>query len=555
MNQINLLQGAVTARIVLGQTTRLAFINSHLAAGAEKGSVDRRNWDAAQIISRTKFEPITDAMDLDQSTGEQIGDEDFAFWFGDLNYRLEGIPGDDVRRLLMLHTKNQYDIAQAAKIQRELEQEKASNVIGEAHASHHQHIEPGIDEPAEDDSSGEVDPASLQATISSLMTHDELHQQIRTRKAFHDGWKEGPIQFLPTYKYDVGSVGIFDSSDKRRGPSWCDRILYRTRAARQAYLQKVQEEESAKKRDEEMKAKGLEEAADDESVLFDYNPEEDGDEYDETADAQPEVVTTKEGFEDEITQEYYTAHQRVLSSDHKPLDAVFLFKYDAVIPDIKSKITAEVARELDRAENEGRPTVTLVVDPPHRLSGESDSPDESGNQGVNFGRLHFGDHKTKHVTIANTGQVPATIGFVNRPGPTGDPEPPMPVWLTATFDREPDARDKAKSKARDPATYTLEPGDACNVKLTARVEAMELVKRLNDGSYKLDDVLILRVNGGKDDFLPVSGRWVMSGLDKSIEKLMKIPEAGIRKLQNQNPDGSGSSSGSGWAGRWTGHSD
>jgi phosphatidylinositol-bisphosphatase len=538
----------------MGQTTRLVFVNCHLGAGAEKTSLERRNWDAAQIVSRTKFEPITDAMGLDQSAGEQIGDEDFAFWFGDLNYRLEGIPGDDVRRLLMLHTRNQYDISQAAKIKKQLEQERILNGINDADSGTHEHIEAADDQSGEDEIPEEVDPASLQATISSLLTHDELQQQIRTRKAFHDGWKEGPIHFLPTYKYDIGSVGIFDSSDKRRGPSWCDRILYRTRAERLAYREKVQEEEAAKKRDEEMKAKGLEEAADDESVLFDYNPDEDG-EYDETADAQPEVVTTKAGFEDEITQEYYTAHQRVLSSDHKPLDAVFLFKYDAVVPDLKAKIHAEVARELDRAENEGRPTITLVVDPPNRSSASgTDTPDESSNQGVNFGRLHFGEHKSKHVTIANTGQVPATIAFVNRPGPTGEPEAPMPIWLTAHFDRDPDPREKLKFKAREPPTYTLEPGDACNVRLTARVEAMELVKRLNDGSVKLDDVLILRVNGGKDDFLTVSGRWVMSGLDKSIEKLMKIPEAGIRKLQNQNPDGSGSSSG-GWSGRRSNHSD
>jgi phosphatidylinositol-bisphosphatase len=52
------------------------------------------------------------------------------------------------------------------------------------------------------------------------------------------------------------------------------------------------------------------------------------------------------------------AHQRVLSSDHKPLDAIFSFKYDAVVPELKSKIHQEVARELDRAENEGRPNVT-----------------------------------------------------------------------------------------------------------------------------------------------------------------------------------------------------
>src|SRR6266480_1037717 len=45
-------KGAVTARVILGETTRLVFINSHLAAGADKAALERRNWDASQITSR-----------------------------------------------------------------------------------------------------------------------------------------------------------------------------------------------------------------------------------------------------------------------------------------------------------------------------------------------------------------------------------------------------------------------------------------------------------------------------------------------------------------------
>lgn len=552
-------KGAVTARIVLGETTRMVFVNSHLTAGVEKGNLERRNWDAAQIVSRTKFDPVYDGSGVMEEFGEGIGDEDFAFWFGDLNYRLDSMPGDDVRRLLMLHTRNEYGKGQASdqKIEDELAAQRSPVSIKDG-----RFVDPTTEDnkspthSAEGSSTGSSsslnrisnggrfepppDPASLQTTLSSLLPHDQLHAQMRARKAFHDGWQEGPIDFLPTYKYDVGSVGMFDSSEKKRGPSWCDRILYRSRKNKQDYESKIREELEAKRKEDEMKARGVDKEAEAEAVLFDYDPETDADnEYqeEESSSIDPEITETRAGFEDKLHLDYYTSHQRVLSSDHKPLDAVFTLDYDAVDPQLKAKVHQEVARELDKAENEGRPVVTVVIDHHHDHDENMHGDVECATfEGVNFGHVKYNHPRTRNITVANTGRVPATVGFIDRSVDQAQPTGVAPSWLSIRFDRR---SDNEGSNSEELPQYTLEPGDAANVELTLHVHDIKAVRAFNGGLEKVEDVLVLRIHNGRDYFLPLRGTWLQSSFGHSIDKLIRIPEGGIRKLQHQRPDGSG----------------
>ena len=545
-------KGAVTARIVLGETTRMVFVNCHLNAGVEKGSLERRNRDASQILQRTKFDPIYDGDGVMEEFGEGIGDEDFAFWFGDLNYRLESMPGEDVRRLLMLHTRNEYGSEQRSskRIEHELAKpespsfscnqeatrpsEDTSSTTATGVSSSQSATSSITTLPSQETLDPASDPTSLQTTLSSLLVHDQLHAQMLSRKAFYDGWREGTIDFLPTYKYDVGSVGMFDSSEKQRGPSWCDRILYRTRKDKLAYEQRIRDEEMARKKDNEMKLQGVVEAVTDESVLFDYDPETDGAENEDEPNEQPpdlDWMTTKSGFEDRLILNYYKSHQRVLSSDHKPLDAVFTLDYDAVDPDIKAKIHQEVARELDKAENEGRPVVTVVVD--HQRDDTISTDSSPRFEGVDFGHVKYDHVKTRSVTIANTGRVPATVGFVDRSMESGKLGGISPPWLKINFDRPPDSQ---KSGAFP--EHTLHPGDAANVVLTVHVNDLDLVRRLSDKVETLEDVLVLRIHNGRDYFLPIRGEWQQSAFGRSIEKLVRIPEGGVRRWQHQKPGGS-----------------
>ena len=520
-------KGAVSVRLVLGETTRLVFVDCHLAAGSDKAALERRNWDAAQVISRTRFDPITDFTGMTEDYGDGIGDEDFGFWFGDLNYRLEDMPGDDVRRLLLLHTQNEYDLNNKSK-------RKIDSELG--------YVPANIEVVQHDDDCGEEhpidpksDPTSLHTTLQSLLPHDQLRLQQKKRKAFHDGWREGTIDFLPTYKYDVGSVGMFDSGEKKRGPSWCDRILFRTRQDRLRALQQAEQEEEDRRRDEEMKARGIAEASKENDILFDYDPENDGeadgDEYDEAEDtsAEPDIVTTKDGFEDTITIDHYSSHQRVLSSDHKPLDAVFTIQYDAVIPDLRAKVHQEVAKQLDKAENEGRPMITIVVDqhPEDQQAGHT-AEDPSDSHSINFGEVRYGVKKCRSATLANTGSVIATLSFIDRPVADGEKTGIAPPWLILDVEKASNNANPNPSALRE---YSLQPGETVNVELTTDIKSLKTVRRLNEGTYKLDDVLVLRVNNGRDHFIPVHGHWMQSCLCRSIDDLVRLPEGGIRQQQ------------------------
>jgi hypothetical protein len=528
-------KGAVVTRLVLGETTRMVFVNCHLASGAGSSYLERRCWDVSQILAKTQFEPVVHSG-VAEDEGEKIGDEDFAFWFGDLNFRLDGLPGDDIRRLLTLHTRGEYG---ATDDERSKPLEGEGVIVGRSSesddsttlSSHSgdqsfdtENTLPDPDDFPEDPSQ---DPTSLQATLDSLLPHDQLQRMIKERKVFHDGWREGQITFLPSYKYDVGTVGLFDTSEKQRAPSWCDRILYRTRRDKQDFEVNVKEEAEAKKRDEEMKARGIEQ---DDDVLFSYDPDgDDGDEadnapkesnmvpydeYDEEEDQGQEEVVTKDGFVDHISLDIYTSHQRITSSDHKPIISIFTLDYDAVVPELKAKVHAEVARELDRAENEGRPGITII----------NEGAPSQDQVVVEFGDVEFLDTKQCSLTIANTGSVPATFSFVEKPG-LAESEDASPTWLFTSFMQADGATSDPMGK-----TVTLQPGDTILAMVTASISAISQVRALNEGKAHIDDVLVMRVEDGRDHFIPVHGCWLPTTFARSLDELIRVPDGGIRNF-------------------------
>lgn len=86
-----------------------------------------------------------------------------------------------------------------------------------------------------------IDTVSRETVVSAIQSNNlakliERDQLVVSRKKIPGfrlrAFSEGPITFAPTYKYDVGTDN-YDSSEKKRLPAWCDRILYRGKNVRQ----------------------------------------------------------------------------------------------------------------------------------------------------------------------------------------------------------------------------------------------------------------------------------------------------------------------------------
>ena len=165
----NHLKGALILRFDFDDSS-ICLINCHLAAG-QRETVHRNN-DIAAILETPAFSASQGSDFLADrfvggGDGSMVLDHEICILNGDLNYRIDAISRENVVNAI-----------------------KANN-------------------------------------LTKLLERDQLLLARKKNPGFRlRAFNELPITFAPTYKYDVGT-DIYDSSEKRRSPAWCDRLLYR----------------------------------------------------------------------------------------------------------------------------------------------------------------------------------------------------------------------------------------------------------------------------------------------------------------------------------------
>ncbi|KAI9485851.1 MAG: SacI homology domain-containing protein [Benjaminiella poitrasii] len=84
----------------------------------------------------------------------------------------------------------------------------------------------------------EVRMYAEEGNIEALFRNDQLIREMRQGRVFN-GYNEGDITFLPTYKYDNGT-NIYDTSEKQRIPGWTDRILFKGKQLNQSQYSRAE---------------------------------------------------------------------------------------------------------------------------------------------------------------------------------------------------------------------------------------------------------------------------------------------------------------------------
>ncbi|XP_043361807.1 type II inositol 1,4,5-trisphosphate 5-phosphatase isoform X5 [Dermochelys coriacea] len=177
-----------------------------------------------------------------------------------------------------------------------------------------------------------------------------------------------------------------------------------------------------------------------------------------------------------ISQLSYRSHMALKNSDHKPVSSMFVIEVKVVNEELYRKTFEEIVRSLDKMENASIPSVIL-------------SQTEFFFKDVKYMQL-----QVETFTIHN-GQVPCQFEFINKL----DEHTYCKEWLIAN------------------------PNSEMTIELELFVNK-STATRLNSREEKIEDILILHLDGGKDYFLSVTGNYLPSCFGSPIQTLCYMRE-------------------------------
>jgi inositol polyphosphate 5-phosphatase INPP5B/F len=182
----------------------------------------------------------------------------------------------------------------------------------------------------------------------------------------------------------------------------------------------------------------------------------------------------------------YNRSEKPNCSDHKAVYSTMQITVKDVIPQKREAIHDELMKLLDRFENQSSPKIGL-----DKIS-------------VNFGSVRFEECITIPIQITNTGSVVAQYRFVPKPDEVGICKP----WLQVS-----------------PMFGMIIPGEQpLNINISITV-GKEIAQSLNSGRELLEDILILRLENGRDYYLTVHAEYARSCFGMSLDELVLYNEA------------------------------